>query len=102
MQPDSVATHLDAVEAQAKKLNGITSMWAEAALLSLVTNLDTSPEARAEAIRSLEAGWSEPAAPRPDLVGGSFDRRPQLCRQSARRGQRFSGLSRQCCPSDRP
>ena len=61
MRPDSLAPHLDAVESQAEKLDGIGSTWAEAGLLSLVNHLDTSPEARAEAIRSVEAGWNDPS-----------------------------------------
>ncbi len=61
MRPDNLAPHLEGVEAQAKKLNGTASLWAEAALLSLVNHVDTSPEARAAAIQVIETGWSDPA-----------------------------------------
>jgi putative heme-binding domain-containing protein len=59
MQPGVLASHLDVIEAQAKKLDGITSIWAEGGLLALASHKETSPEQRAAATRSVEAGWND-------------------------------------------
>jgi putative membrane-bound dehydrogenase-like protein len=62
MQPGALAAHFDALESLAKRLDGMTSVWAEGGLLTLASHKDTSPEERAAATRSVEAGWND--APR--------------------------------------
>jgi putative heme-binding domain-containing protein len=62
MTPSSLGPHVEAITALAKKLDGMTSLWAEAGLLALISDKETSPEARAIAIASIEEGWNE--APR--------------------------------------
>ena len=75
--------HFDVLESQAKRVDGITSVWAEGGLLTLAAHKETSPEERAAATRSVEAGWNDDAAPRPDPEGGLSDQRSQLRRQGA-------------------
>ncbi|HEX4142672.1 MAG TPA: discoidin domain-containing protein [Pirellulales bacterium] len=62
MQPGALAPHFDVLEAQARRVDGMTSVWAEAGLLSLAAHKQTSPEERAAATRSVEVGWND--APR--------------------------------------
>ncbi len=62
MKPASIGPHVEAVTTLAKKLDGMTSLWAEAGLLSLVADKETSPEARAIATAAIEEGWK--VAPR--------------------------------------
>jgi putative heme-binding domain-containing protein len=49
------------VEAEAAKLNGLVSAWADAALLHLSLRKFGAPEAREQALKAIDAGWKEPA-----------------------------------------
>lgn len=49
------------LEAQAEKLEGNPSMWADAMLLNLASRKVGSPEPREMAAKSIETGWSNPA-----------------------------------------
>lgn len=51
----------DLFEEEAARLDGSSSAWAEAALLTLSTNAGASPEAREAARKAIDAGWSIPA-----------------------------------------
>jgi len=48
------------LEAQAEKVEGNPSMWADAMLLNLAARKVGSPEPREMAAKSIEAGWSNP------------------------------------------
>lgn len=50
----------DAFEQEAMKQANPASAWADAALLTISTKKDASPEAKAAVIKSLETGWNEP------------------------------------------
>ena len=56
-----VANRPDVLVAEAARLNGGASRWADAGLLALSENAAASPEARQAARTALDAAWSEPS-----------------------------------------
>src|SRR6188768_4259800 len=47
-------------EELAAKMDGVTSQWADAALLALSARTTGSPESRERSAKALEAGWADP------------------------------------------
>ncbi len=56
MQASKLDSHHEILKQSAESLDGAGSIYADIALLSIVGKLNTSPEARAAAQRSLETG----------------------------------------------
>ena len=56
-----IENHHAFFEAEAAKVEGATSAWADAALLHLATRKFGSPEARESAAKALDEGWTVPA-----------------------------------------
>jgi len=56
-----LSNHHRLMEDEAARLAGGTSIWADAALLSLAASKSGSPEVHELAVRALDAGWRQPA-----------------------------------------
>ncbi len=52
--------HHQFLEAEAEKMNGAISMWADAGLLALSTRKTGAPESAAESKSAIDSGWAEP------------------------------------------
>jgi putative heme-binding domain-containing protein len=57
----ALENHHAVVEAEAAKMAGLSSAWADAALLHLSIRKFGAPEAREQAAKALDTGWRDPA-----------------------------------------
>ncbi len=60
LNPGTLGRHAEPLCEQAEKLDGSPSVWAEGGLLLLAAGKNTSPEVRALANKSIDAGWAQP------------------------------------------
>ena len=86
----ALENHHGFFEAEAAKIDGLTSAWADAALLHLAARRFGAPEAREQARRALDEGWKDPA------------RRAQIIRAAAlgREASRAPAIVAACDDSD--
>jgi len=101
MQPGVLASHLDVIESQAKKLDGITSIWAEGGCWRWPLTRRPRPNSGPRPPGPVEAvGTTSLAAPR--FSRRSFYRRSQLRRQVPLGRPRSGARSGRCRQSHRP
>ncbi|MCA9055293.1 MAG: discoidin domain-containing protein, partial [Planctomycetaceae bacterium] len=58
-EPRRLGAHIDWLS-DAAQLKGKTALWADAALLTVAHHKDAAPEAKASALKSVDAGWTTP------------------------------------------
>lgn len=76
----ALENHHRLVAAEAAKLDGLKSAWADAALLQLATRKFGAPEAREAAKKALDEGWSIPARRAQIIRGAALGREASRAR----------------------
>jgi putative heme-binding domain-containing protein len=76
----ALENHHRLVAAEAAKLDGLKSAWADAALLHLAARAFASPEARESAAKALDDGWKTPVRRAQILRGAALGREASRAR----------------------
>jgi putative heme-binding domain-containing protein len=72
LQPSALGRHVETLSATATTNDEHSSLWADAGLLTLAANKDTSPEVRALAYKSIDALWATPTGRKMMLKAALF------------------------------